>query len=172
MVSVYWTCYIGRQQDFSKFYSHFVLNHAIWGIYWEAIISSTSSFVNSTMGTWSLTFSARIPIVEFTDEDAEEIGGFPVNSPDCMVQDQSVDKTWKNFVGVCNTFNKRKPSRQNMDGFMNDIHSSFENIRHEKIQPKLIFGKKSLKRLLMWMVVIKHTWYLQKGGNDFYEMFK
>ena len=100
------------------------------------------SFVNSTMRVRSLTFPGPTSIVEFTGEDAEEIDGFPVNSPDCMVQDQNLNKTWKNLVGgLCNTFNKRKPSRQTMDGFMNDTHSSFENIRHEKIQPKLIFGK-------------------------------
>ena len=87
----------------------------------------------------SLTFPAPTPIVEFTDEDAEEIDGFPVNSPDCMVQDQSVKNTCKNLAGgLCNTFNKRKPSRQTMDGFMNDIQYSFENISHKKFRTQLI----------------------------------
>ena len=83
----------------------------------------------------SLTFLALTPIVVFTDEDAEEIDGFPVNSPDCMVQDQSVNNTCKNLAGgLCNTFNKRKPSRQTMAGFMNDTQSSFQNLSQEKIQ--------------------------------------
>ena len=37
----------------------------------------------------------RTHIAEFTGEDAEDLGGFPVNSPDCMVQDQSANNTWK-----------------------------------------------------------------------------
>ena len=97
-------------------------------------ISSASSSVTSTMGVGAGKVKDRTLIVEFTNEDVEEIDGFPVNSPDCMVQDQSVNNTWENLVGgLCDTFNKRKPSRQTMDGFMNDIQSSFENISHEKI---------------------------------------
>ena len=30
-----------------------------------------------------------------TDLDLEDLDGFPVNSPDCMVLDQSVNNTWK-----------------------------------------------------------------------------
>ena len=37
----------------------------------------------------------RTLIAELTGEDADDLGGFPVNSPDCMVQDQSVNNTWK-----------------------------------------------------------------------------
>ena len=52
-------------------------------------------------------------ISEFTGEDADKLGGFPVNSPDCMVLDQSVNNSWKNLAGVLNeTFQKRKPSRK------------------------------------------------------------
>ena len=35
-------------------------------------------------------------ITDFTDMDE---GGFPVNSPDCMVLDQSVNNIWKNLKG-------------------------------------------------------------------------
>ena len=58
----------------------------------------------------------RSRIADFMGED--KLGGFsvnPVDSPDCMVQDQSANNTWKNFVGgLYDTFNKRKPFRQSM----------------------------------------------------------
>ena len=72
-------------------------------------------------------------IADFTGESAEKIGGFPVNSPDCMVQDQNVNNIWMNLVGgLYDTFNKRKPSLQTMGGFYNDINSPFENLSQEK----------------------------------------
>ena len=37
----------------------------------------------------------RTMISEFTGELAEKLGGFPVNSPECMVNDQSVYNSWK-----------------------------------------------------------------------------
>ena len=78
------------------------------------------------MGVGAGKVTDRTLIVEFTNEDVEEIDGFPVNSPDCMVQDQSVNNTCRNLAGgLCNTFNKRKPSRQTMDGFMNDTDNVF-----------------------------------------------
>ena len=84
-------------------------------------ISSASSSVNSTMGVGAGKVKDGTLIVEFTNEDAEEIDGFPVNSLDCMVQDQNVNNTWKNLVGgLCNTFNKRKPSRQTMDALFSE----------------------------------------------------
>ena len=39
----------------------------------------------------------RKSIVEKTDLEEEDLGGFPVNSPDCMVLDQSINNTWKNL---------------------------------------------------------------------------
>ena len=39
----------------------------------------------------------RTLISEFTGESAENLGGFPVNSPDCMTNDQSVINSWENF---------------------------------------------------------------------------
>eukprot|EP00493_Phyllostaurus_siculus_P024573 UN24913 len=51
----------------------------------------------------------RARISDFTGESANKLGGFPVNSPDCMVQDQSSKDTWKNLIGsLYDTFNKRK----------------------------------------------------------------
>ena len=52
-----------------------------------------------------------------------------------------MNNTWKNLVGgLYDTFNNRKPSRQPMGGFMNDIHSSFENVSKNviDIQPKIM----------------------------------
>ena len=44
----------------------------------------------------------RTLIAEFTGEDPEDLGSFPLNSPDCMVQNQSVNNIWKNLVGSLN----------------------------------------------------------------------
>ena len=52
-------------------------------------------------------------ISEFTGEDADKLGGFPVNSPDCMVLDQSVNNSWKNLAaGLNDTFQNQKPSQK------------------------------------------------------------
>ena len=40
-------------------------------------------------------------IPEFTGKGIEDQGGFPVNSPDCMVLDQSVNNTWKTMRATC-----------------------------------------------------------------------
>ena len=101
----------------------------------------------------------RTLISQFTGEDEERLGGFPVNSSDCMVNDQSVNSSWKNLLGgLYETFHKRKPSRRTNGGFINDINSSFENLSQEKIQnaidlqPKImqaitVESKKSLKKI-------------------------
>ena len=71
----------------------------------------------------------RTLIAEYTGEDPDGLGGFPVNSLDCMVQDPSVNNSWKNLAGgLYDTFNNRKPSRQATRDFMNDIQSSFEHL--------------------------------------------
>ena len=41
----------------------------------------------------------RTLISEFTGEAEEKLGGFPVNSPECMVYDHSVNNSWKNLGG-------------------------------------------------------------------------
>ena len=99
----------------------------------------------------------RTLIVEFTNEGVEEIDGFPVNSLDCMVQDQSVNNTWTNLVGgLCDTFHKWKPSRQTMDGFMNDIQFSFENISHEKIQHAIDIQQKVMEKQKVMEAIISY----------------
>ena len=91
----------------------------------------------------------RTLISEFTGEDEEKLGGFPVNSPDCMVNDQSVNNTWKNLIGgLYDTFNKRKPSRQTNGGFINDINSSFENLSQEKIQNAIDLQPKIMQAII------------------------
>ena len=53
-------------------------------------------------------------------------------------------KYWTNlFGGLCNTFNKRKWSRQTMDGFMHDTQLPFQNLSQEKIQDETFYSAKS-----------------------------
>ena len=108
----------------------------------------------------------RTLISDFTGESGEKLGGYPVNSPDAMIQDQSVNNTWKNLVGgLYDTFNKRKPSRQTMGGFMNDIHSSFENLRQEKIQNAIDIQPKIMEAIIAAQG--GHTTYMSNGsGTD------
>ena len=71
----------------------------------------------------------RCLISEFTGKDESELGGFPVDSPDCMVNDQRENHSWKNLGGgLYSTFQKRKPSLQTIGGFINDIKSTWENL--------------------------------------------
>ena len=64
----------------------------------------------------------RTLISQFTGEDATKLGGFPVNSPECMVNDQSVNNSWKNLLGgLYDTFNRQKPSSKTNGGFIDDI---------------------------------------------------
>ena len=63
----------------------------------------------------------RTRIADFMGESANKLSGFsvnPVNSPECMIQDQSVNNTWNNIVGgLYNTFDKRKPCRKTVGYF-------------------------------------------------------
>ena len=89
-------------------------------------------------------------ISEFTGEAAEKLGGFPVNSPDCMTNDQSVKNSLKNLAGgVYDTFNKRKPSRKTNSGFINNIKSSFENLSQEKIQAVINLQQKIMETIIV-----------------------
>ena len=79
-----------------------------------------------------------------------------------MIQNQSVNNTWKNLVGgLYDTFNKRKPSRQTMGGFMNDIHSSFENLSQEKIQNAIDIQPKIMEAIIAAQG--DHTTYMSSG---------
>ena len=105
----------------------------------------------------------RTLISQFTGEGEVKLGGFPVNSPDCMVNDQSVNNSWKNLLGgLYDTFNRRKPSRKSNGGFINDIKSSFKNLSQEKIQSAIDLQPKIME------AVIKangdHTNYMSCGS--------
>ena len=78
----------------------------------------------------------RKMITEFTDLEEEDEGEFPVNSPDCIVLDQSINNTWKNLKngGLNEKFQKRKPSRQTNRGFVNDVHSSWAEMKIEHVR--------------------------------------
>ena len=100
-------------------------------------------------------------IPDFTGKDEEDLGGFPVNSPDCMVLDQSVNNTWKNNPGgLYSTFGERKPSRKTNGGFINDMKTTWDNLSQAAIQnaidiqPKTI---RSCKQSLQLRVVGPHT---------------
>ena len=105
----------------------------------------------------------RTLISEFTGEDQEKLGGFPVKSPDCMVNNQRVNNMWKNLLdGLYDAFNKRKPSRKTNGGFINDINSSSENLSQQKIQNAIDLQPKIMQ------VIIKanggHTNYMSCGS--------
>ena len=78
----------------------------------------------------------RKSIVEKTDLEEEDLGGFPVNSPDCMVLDQSINDTWigLKYGGLNEKFQKRKPSRRTNGGFINDVHSSWSEMKIDHIR--------------------------------------
>ena len=91
----------------------------------------------------------RTLISEFTGEAAEKLGGFPVNSPDCMTNNQSVNNSWKNLAGgLYDTFNKRKPSRRTNGGVTKEIKSSFENLSQEKIQAAIDLQPKIMEAII------------------------
>ena len=64
------------------------------------------------------------------------MGAFPVDSPDCMVLDQSINNTWKNlkYGDLNEKFPKRKPSRRTSGGFINDVHSSWDEMKIDHIR--------------------------------------
>ena len=99
-----------------------------------------------------------IPPAKLYQGGYRKLGGYPVNSPYAMIQDQNVNNTLKNLVGsLYDTFNKRKLSRQTMDGFMNDIVFSCENLSQEKVQNAIDIQPKIMKAIIT------------EGGIDFCE---
>ena len=78
----------------------------------------------------------RKSIVEKTDLEEEDLEGFLFSSPDCMVLDQSINNTWKNlkYGGLNGNFQKRKPSRRTNGGFINDVHSSWSEMKIDHIR--------------------------------------
>ena len=74
-------------------------------------------------------------ISEFIGQEAEIFGRFPVNSPDCMTNDRIVNNSCKNLLGgLYSTFQKRKPPRRTLEGFINDIYSSWDKLSQQKTQ--------------------------------------
>ena len=98
----------------------------------------------------------RTRTADITFESADKLGDFsvnPVNSPDCMIQDQIVNNTWNNIVGgLYNTFDKRKPYRkltENYGVFYTDIISSFENLSQEKIRSAIDIPPKIMETIIV-----------------------
>ena len=91
----------------------------------------------------------RTTITDFTDNTLEDEGGFPVNSPDCMVLDLSVNHTWKNLKGGLNDkFQKRKPSRRTDGGFVNDVLSSWAEMKIEHIRNSIDAQKEVMLEII------------------------
>ena len=91
----------------------------------------------------------RTSITDYTGLEQDDQGGFPVNSPDCQVLDQSVNHTWKNLKGGLNDkFQKRKPSRRTNGGFVNDVLSSWEDMKIEHIRNAIDTQKQVMLEIL------------------------
>ena len=104
-------------------------------------------------------------ISEFTGQETEKLGGFPVNSPDCMTNDQSVNNSWKNLAGgLYDTFQKRKPSRRTVGGFINDIYSSWDKLSQEKIQNAIDLQPKVMEAIIA--ANGGHTNYMSCGASS------
>ena len=105
----------------------------------------------------------RKTISNFTDLDVDDQGGFPVNSPDCMVLDQSISNTWKNlkYGGLNAKFQRRKPSRKTNGGFVNDVYSSWEELKTENIRNAI-----DTQRGVMTQIIEK------QGGSNYVSLFE
>ncbi len=69
-----------------------------------------------------------------------------MNSPDCMTNDQSANKNLAG--GLYSTFQKRKPSRRTVGGFINDIKSSWDKLSQEKIQNAIDLQPKIMEAII------------------------
>ena len=77
-----------------------------------------------------------------------------VNFPDCMVNDQSVNDTYKNLMRrLYEAFSKWKALRETTVGLINDLEYSFEDSSFERFETWLIFNHKSWERSLLQMVL-------------------
>ena len=81
----------------------------------------------------------------FSDLEQENQGGFPVNSPDCMVLDKSVNHT---KGGLNEKFQKRKLSSRTNGGFVHDILSSWEEMKIEHIQNAIDIQKEVMLEII------------------------
>ena len=66
-----------------------------------------------------------------------------------MVNDQSVNNSWKNLAsGLYSSFQKRKPSRRTISGFINDMKPTWKNLSQEKIQNAIYFQFKMMEAII------------------------
>ena len=80
-----------------------------------------------------------------------------------MVQDRSVNNSLKNLAGgLYSTFQKRKPSRQTIDGFINDINCTWEELSQEKIQNAIDLQPKIMQAIIT--ADGGHTNYMSSGS--------
>ena len=106
--------------------------------------------------------SVRSPTIPAPGQTSK-LGGFPVNFPDCMAKDQSVNNSWKNLAdGLYDTFRKRKPSRKTTGGFINDVKSSFENLSQDKIRNAIDVQPKVIRAIIE--ANGGHTKYMNSGA--------
>ena len=93
--------------------------------------------------------SDRKLIAEYTGESVDDLGGFPVNSSDCMPLDQSVNNTWKNNKGgLYSTFRKRKPSRKTNRGFINGMIKIWEGLSQDAIRNAIDLQPKTMQAII------------------------
>ena len=91
----------------------------------------------------------RKMIADFTGKTVDDLGGFPVNSPDCMPLDQSVNNTWKNNEGgLYSTFRKRKPSRQTNGRFINDMLKTWDELSQDAIRNAIDLQPKVMQAII------------------------
>ena len=85
-----------------------------------------------------------------TDLDLEDLDGFPVNSPDCMVLDQSVNNTWKNlkYGGLNEKSQARRPSRRTNGGFINNVYTSWNELKIEHIRNLIDVQRKVMLEII------------------------
>ena len=71
--------------------------------------------------------------------------------------------SWKNLAGgLYSTFQKRQTSRQTIDGFINDIKSTWENLSQEKIQNAIDLQPKIMEAIIA--ADSGHTNYMSNGS--------
>ena len=77
----------------------------------------------------------RKSIGEFTGRPNDDLGGYPVNSPDGMIFDYTLNSRFKTMKeGLYDIYRKRKPSRRTTGGFINDIKKAWKQLRQKRIQ--------------------------------------
>ena len=80
-----------------------------------------------------------------------------------MVNDQNVNKSWKNLLSSLYKFlNQQKRYGKKNRGFINNIKSPFENLSQEKIQNSINLQPKSMEAIVATNG--GHTNYLSCGS--------